>query len=474
MRKEYQIILFLRNLTTGIMAPVLVLILLARGADISSLSLVLGAFSLTVILAEFPSGVMADLYGRKLAFWLGMCLMGASYAILLLADGLATLFPAIVLHGLGRAFASGSIDALALDQAQGDAALIAATARISQLESAGLALGALAGGALAGVGDAYRWNLLLCLGLCLLMVLLTLLTVHETPAAGRPADEPTRQGALRAFARQMGQGLAFLTRRGTVRVLATLGLLTGVALFGVETYWQPALIDLASPPWLLGVVTGAGFAAVMVGTRLSERLLSGKPQLALPILLVGKSLLGLALCALVLPRQAGLFVGVYLVLYSTLGGAGVAESMLLNREAPSSQRAGILSLFSFLTQVGGLLASVLGFVLSQAAGFHAVWLVGGCALVLAGACLACYARRLARRGPTAARTQTPSPADCPRTAAQAEADSAAATLGAALQQTNLADVAFAALSTLAQTTAADAARVNPAEAAAPADGVSPS
>ena len=461
MRKEYQAILFLRNLMTGILAPVLMLILLARGADIASLSLVLGAFSLTVIVSEFPSGVFADLYGRRPAFLLGMGLMGASYGVLLLADGLALLFAAVVLHGLGRAFASGSIDALALDQAQGDAALVKTTARISLLESAGLALGALLGGALAGVGDAYRWNLSLCLGISVLLVVLTLLWVREPTPHGGTAAEPARHGAWHAFLRQMAQGLRFMVRRGTVRVLVTLGVLTGMALFAVETYWQPALIALDAPPWLLGVVTSAGFAAVMAGTKVCESFLAHKPKLALPMLLAGKALLGITLCLLALPRHYGLFVGVYLWVYATLGSAGVAESMLLNREAPSSQRAGILSLFSFLTQVGGLLASALGFVLAQTSGYRAVWGMGGGAPVLAGIILALYGRRLARRGQPAASMPSLSPTDDSAVLAQAEANEAAAALGEALQQAGLQQTAMAALATIAQAKAANALQPPP-------------
>ena len=56
MRSASQAAIFLKNLAVGILAPVLVLGLLAHGATISTVSLLLGVYSLTVILAEFPSG----------------------------------------------------------------------------------------------------------------------------------------------------------------------------------------------------------------------------------------------------------------------------------------------------------------------------------------------------------------------------------------------------------------------------------
>ena len=61
MRKSVQLIYLLRFFGTGIILPVLSLLLLSRGATIETISLVIGLYSLTVILAEFPSGVFADL-----------------------------------------------------------------------------------------------------------------------------------------------------------------------------------------------------------------------------------------------------------------------------------------------------------------------------------------------------------------------------------------------------------------------------
>ena len=456
MRKEYQLLLFMRNLMTGIMAPVLMLLLLSRGADIASLSLVLGAFSLTVIITEFPSGVFADLYGRKNAFLLAMALMMASYGLLLLSQTTALLLPAIILHGLGRAFSSGSIDALALDEASDDAALARTSARISILESAGLALGALLGGALAGIGEAYSANLVLCLALSFALLLLSALLVRErrTP---RPAAASKGRGALGQITLQMRDGLRFMIRRGTVRMLFLLGMFTGVVLFAVETYWQPALMAMNAPPWLLGVVTSAGFAAVMAGAKLSERLLVRKPNTVIGLMLLQKALLGAALLLLALLTRLEWFTAIYLLLYCTLGGAGVAESILLNRAAPPAQRAGILSLFSFVTQVGGLLASLLGFVITRQAGFQWVWIVNGIMMILfVCAVTVWYAIQRHRQAPNGFAAD-PTQRIGLDTAPQTEAEEAAAALGAALQGTSLEHLAAATLLTLSQHTAASAA-----------------
>ena len=64
MRKAIQGIIFLKNMATGILAPMLTLALLQHGANIRTISLFIGLYSATIILAEFPSGVFADLCGK--------------------------------------------------------------------------------------------------------------------------------------------------------------------------------------------------------------------------------------------------------------------------------------------------------------------------------------------------------------------------------------------------------------------------
>ena len=86
MRKAIQGIIFLKNMATGILAPVLTLTLLQHGADIRTVSLFIGLYSATIIIAEFPSGVFADLYGRKTSFLLSCALYVVSYSVLLVSS----------------------------------------------------------------------------------------------------------------------------------------------------------------------------------------------------------------------------------------------------------------------------------------------------------------------------------------------------------------------------------------------------
>ena len=127
MRKSLQAILFFKAFLLGTMAPVFILLLTAHGATVQTVSLFVGVASLLTLLAEFPSGVFADLFGRKRSFILSLLLQLAGYAILLMFRSALALAGAMVLYGLSRAFASGSIEALAIDEADGREALVRIT-----------------------------------------------------------------------------------------------------------------------------------------------------------------------------------------------------------------------------------------------------------------------------------------------------------------------------------------------------------
>ena len=95
-----------------------------------------------------------------------------------------------------------------------------------------------------------------------------------------------------------------------------------------------------------------------------------------------------------LSRGKTTFVGSYSLGYLFLGGASVAESTMLNREAPSAQRASILSLFSFLLQIGGLVGSLGSYWVVMGLGYRVMWPIAGGLIV---ACTLGYVVRAAFR-----------------------------------------------------------------------------
>ena len=78
--KRSHILLFGANaFGTGLLAPVLSLVLLSHGATMENLSLCIGIFAVMVVVLELPSGILADLIGRKRIFLISA--NGSPYAV---------------------------------------------------------------------------------------------------------------------------------------------------------------------------------------------------------------------------------------------------------------------------------------------------------------------------------------------------------------------------------------------------------
>ena len=379
MRPVHKAILFLNTFGNGILSPVFSLILLARGCDFITLPLVMGVYSATVILCEVPTGVFADLFGRRRTFLLSCLLYGGSMVMLLLAHSVWLLLPGIVIYGLGRAFASGSLDALFVEDAVarlGEDRLSAVAGQLSLYQSVGLTLGSLAGGILPLMGD-YSLHLVLRLILLAAPGLMCLFLVQERRGSER-GRRPSLTGHLRACG-------GLLRTRPKLWGLLLCFLTVGGLLALVETFWQPVFLETAEESLrpLLGVVSAMGFGAVTAGNLITQRLRiePGKAEWRAYFTMRVIVVLATLFFALRLGLP-GFLVG-YALIYLFIGGTDVLEQTLINRLSPDSQRASLLSVGSLTFQLGGLIANGIAAATVAALSFSGIFCTGA-GILLAG------------------------------------------------------------------------------------------
>lgn len=186
-----------------------------------------------------------------------MSLMLFSFCFLL-AGGphVWVLFIAFAIQGAGRAFSSGSLDALVMQQSiqlGGDKAVARTSGDLGFLESTGIALGSIGAGFLGSIGDMYSVNLAVIVLCYSVILLLTIFGVKEDPVPdmdqskenqslkeqqnGFKKKEHLRPG-IRQFGKQMKSSLSFAGRSKEVRFLLIQGFFTGVALLAAETLWK--------------------------------------------------------------------------------------------------------------------------------------------------------------------------------------------------------------------------------------------
>lgn len=360
----------LAGLTKGLLLPVLSLLLLSRGLNQSTLALATGAFALTVVLLELPSGMASDRWGRRRVYLIAHTI-GAVGDLVLAFTG--QVFVGMVLSGAATAFESGSLSSLFFQRwidARGKETLPRAASWMNLLETGGLAVGALAGGAVGAAAPGF----LLPYG-PLLLVRFALRLGALIAAAGIPADAPLPRAARKA----QGSWRAMLSNRQLVALLAG-GVVLGAALGDLEIYWQPHLEQLAGgyTP-LLGVMScismfGAAAGMAIIG-RFAARLRLEWVYVVFQLAVAG--------WLAVLGHMANVwgYVGIFGALYLCLGGSDLARTSMLQAGISPALRATAMSVDSLLCRLGALLGSGAAAVALAYVGVPALWT--GLGLVLA-------------------------------------------------------------------------------------------
>lgn len=395
--RPYAGLLTLSFFSNGLLVAVLSLIMLDKGLGLGGIALAMGIYSITAAALEVPSGIAADILGRKRTFILSLFVSIVAYSAMIIVRGPVWIMIAVALTGAGRAMSSGTIEALFVSRhnaAYGEERLPKAMRVVALTESAGLAAGALLGGFLPTVSafllpgmGVYDLNLLLRVILGLLLAGLTMLLI---PSDRGELQERVRLGVhLKGSFRVIRQSHALKWL-----LLAMVGL--GITLCALEAYWQPLFLGLLGgikQTGMLGVLSMLYFAAVTAGNLVSERLLSKHKVGEKTVYLVGRAAMLVCMVGAALIAQPVVFMALYCLMYFFLGAAGISEGAMIHREVPDSSRASMLSVQSLMMQAGVLVSSSGIGALVEANSIQLMWV----AAAAAGALLLAPALQILRR-----------------------------------------------------------------------------
>ena len=284
--RRYYALTFLFWFSTALPMAVFILLAQARGASLAQIGLLSAIYSVTVVLLEVPTGGLADLLGRGRVAAVAEVVTLAGWTLFLFSFSFPALALAFALNGVGRALASGSLDAWFVDSllaADPDIDLHLRLSRGGAVTLAALGLGAVIGGALVRVfsflppdGTAVFTPLtgpaLIALPLRVLLLIAIFVLVRE-PSHGpsvRPSAETPQATSLVAIVRTATQLTA---RRPILLRLLAVTVPLGLALSSIETLWQPRFAALlgVSPSLsiLLGVMLAASFLLAAAGNLLA-------------------------------------------------------------------------------------------------------------------------------------------------------------------------------------------------------------
>ena len=394
----YSLIMFLNSYLTGLLTPVLSLALIDKGASLSNLSIILGLYALSVILLELPSGIMADVFGRKKTFVLSLAAFTVSFLLFLISKGLISLCIVMMLYGLGRALGSGSFDALFIDyyiDNYGKDKLHNITTRLSVLEASGLSAGALSGGFFPEISmkflpsiGTYDLNILVRIILTFVVILLAVFSISEN------VHKDNKE--LISIKQHIKNSSSFIFKNATINCIFLSVFSTGFFLSALETYWQPHFITLLtddSSTRLLGLMAFLYLGAAMLGSILSNKTIRKYKFNLRKMYLLMRGAIAILLILTALQTNVPMFIAFYSSIYLVFGVANIPEGVILNHETPNEIRASVLSVKSLTMQIGGLSGSLLYSILIRFMSIPAIWIIAALLVLLT---ISLMARKLIR------------------------------------------------------------------------------
>jgi MFS family permease len=394
-QRVYLILLLLHTLAASFIWGINTLFLLDAGLDNTQAFAANACFTAGLVLFEIPTGVTADIRGRRFSYLLGTLTLALATALYLwLWQASAPFWAWAVVSmflGLGFTFFSGAVEAWLVDalKASGyEGRLDEVLAKGEIVEGVAMLTGAVAGGYLAQVSN---------LGVpYLVRVVILVLNFALAFALMRDVGfTPKRDGKpLIEVKRVLGGALQYGLRNPPVRAVMMANLFTdGVA--GYAFYaMQPYLLQLYGDPKAFGM---AGLAAAVVGgAQIAGGLLV--PHLArlfrwrTSVLLAAVLLGTVALAAIAFAPWFWIALGLFAFWGLAFSTIVPVRQAYVNDLIPSEQRATVLSFESLMGSSGGVVfqpvlgraADVWGYPLSyacsaaiQAASIPALWIARG-------------------------------------------------------------------------------------------------
>jgi DHA3 family tetracycline resistance protein-like MFS transporter len=244
-------------------------------AGLTPLQLVLvgTTLELSVFIFEVPTGVVADVYSRRLSIIIGMFLIGLGFLVEGTFPIFWTILLAQVLWGVGYTFTSGATEAWITDEI-GEEAAGKAFLRGNQIDQ----IGSLAGIGLGILLGSLRISLPIQVGGILIALLGVFLILFMPETGFKPAPSEERN-SWQNMAHTFRQGIKAVRARPALWTILSIGLIYGLYSEGYDRLWTKHVLDqfafpLADrfqPVFWLGLIRAVGMILSVGAVELVRR-----------------------------------------------------------------------------------------------------------------------------------------------------------------------------------------------------------
>lgn len=323
-------------------APIRIIYLISFGLTFSQIGMMELAAAIAIIILEIPSGIYADIYGRKKSRLIAYVLSIVAFTFLSFGSTPAIFIFGWMLSGAADAFQSGAQDALIFDtlkQLDREKDYMKIKSHFLLINTISVIVGSLAGSYLYGIDPRLPWYLVT---ITIIVSTLLFLTIKE----------PRFASSYKSFKEHLinfKKSLVYSLSKIEVRRLIVFGIVLALPMYVYTTLLnQPYLISRGFSVQSLGIIfaiiTGSGGLIASLTHRI-EPILKQKTSFVLIVL----SFVFLLLFMGLINNQFVIFL--IILFYIVDNFKNVIIDNYLNESISSESRATVLSVQSFLNNI---------------------------------------------------------------------------------------------------------------------------
>ena len=313
------------------------------------------ALEVSAFVFEVPTGIVADVYSRRLSIIIGYVLMGLGFLVEGFFPAFLPILLAQIIWGLGYTFTSGATQAWISDEVGEDTAnkLFLRGTQVGLFASLiGMGLAMLVGANNVALPLQVGAFGVILIGLTL-MVIMPETGFHPTPRE----DRNTWQHMWHTF----NQGAKAVRSRPRLMNIVFIGLFYGLYSEGFDRLWVKHLLDNFELPVLFGNNQVAFFAALRVAAALltifavryvEKRVDSTSPLAIGRAVLLVTGAISIALLGFALSPILVLSLGLYLVISVLRDVHGPLQTGWVNQKLDPQVRATVHSMFGQVDAIG--------------------------------------------------------------------------------------------------------------------------
>ncbi len=369
-------ILFAQVLALSMTSPIYSLYLREAGLSFAQLGFVNMCFMATIVVFEIPTGIVADVLGRKLSWLLSLLFSGLGMMLYSQMHSLPGFILAEVFVGIGLTFSSGALTAWVIDEIShhgGGISNIDVLGKGHTLGNLAHVAGALLGGFVGTITLSSVWLVGGALHLVIAVV------SAKVMAENGWQRKKTSSTLARQMVAQWKEGYQSIRRHQNFAVLFVAGMILAFSVQGFNMQWAPHFRETL-PIWGVGIFAAGMFAFLAAGsylaTRLNNRLASPKGMT-----LIFVSIAAPMVFAALFPPLWGMLP--FMVHELGRGGWVTTGDVWVNNHLSTPHaRATVLSVGSMMKSLGAVIGLLATGVIADRYGIPVSWLLGSGVIIM--------------------------------------------------------------------------------------------